>query len=168
MSVISYIGFGANLGDPVQQILDARRCLLVSSEIHHLRSSAFYLSSPVGYADQPDFINCVCEIETRLSAQALLELLQNIETDMGRTRDSDNQNAPRLIDLDLLLYGDERIKTETLIVPHPRIKQRLFVLQPLVELAPDQLVGDLGYASKLLEKGHKEGLFEGQSLYRLS
>lgn len=168
MSVLAYIGLGANLGDPVQKILDAKRYLLTNSSIHLLKSSSLYLSSPVGYKDQPHFVNSVCEIETQLSADALLEFLNRIESSLGRQRDLDNQNAPRLIDLDLLLYGNDVIETKTLIVPHPRMSERLFVIEPLAELAPDQLIGDLGSVSALLENGLKEGLFDGQTLYRLS
>ncbi|MCL4160307.1 UNVERIFIED_CONTAM: hypothetical protein GTU68_061763 [Idotea baltica] len=168
MPVISYIGIGANLADPVQQILDARRHLLADSQVHFLECSSLYLSSPVGYQDQADFINCVCQIETDHSAQALLLLTQNIESKLGRQRDLNNRNAPRLIDLDILLHGDQSIQSRALTVPHARMAERLFVLEPIFEISPDLSINGLGKVSMLLENGRASGLFEGQTLYRLS
>lgn len=133
-SVTALIGMGANLDDPVQQIVDARQRLLNWPRTQHARCSSMYLSTPVGYAEQADFINCVLALQTSASAFALLDLMQSIELVLGRVRDKDNQNAPRRIDLDLLYFGDQLIRDARLEVPHPRIAERLFVLKPLAEL----------------------------------
>ena len=133
----AYIGVGANLGDPIQQISDARFALCRLPETQSLRSSSLYCSSPVGYRDQPDFINAVFEIVTSTSAISLFTSMQEIETSLGRERDPSNQNAARTIDLDLLLFADQKIQTKQLTVPHPRMTERLFVLKPLAELAPE-------------------------------
>jgi len=131
---VAYLGLGANLGDPIQQLIDARTALYALDGTEHGRCSSFYLSSPVGYDEQPDFINCVLELTTRLDAYELLDAMQAIEVQLGRTRVVSNQNAPRLIDIDLLLFGHHSIRSERLNVPHPRMQQRLFVLKPLLEL----------------------------------
>lgn len=136
-SYTAYIGVGANLGDPIQQIVDARAALGHLLETQSIRSSSLYCSAPVGYADQPDFINAVFEVVTCAQAHTLFAGMQSIETSLGRQRDSNNQNAPRLIDLDLLLFADQVIHDDLLTVPHPRMNQRLFVLKPLAELAPE-------------------------------
>lgn len=164
----AYIGFGANLGDPIQNIIDARSLILAVQAISNLQCSSLYLSSPVGDHHQPDFINCVCSIDTTLTAQDLLLKLQVIENSLGRSRDPLNQNAARLIDLDLLLFGDESFQSDHLTVPHPRMTQRLFVLEPLLELAPDLYVSEFGQISDILRQGHADGLFEGQLIHRLS
>lgn len=132
--VTAFLGLGANLGDPIQQIVDARRCLLCLSGTEALRSSSLYVSSPVGYSEQPNFINCVVALETHDDAHILLDDMQSIEKRLGRVRDASNQNAPRMIDIDLLLYGETQINDPRLIVPHPRMQERLFVLEPLHEL----------------------------------
>lgn len=134
MSTLAYLGLGANLGDPIQKMLDAIAALRALSSTRSLRYSSFYVSSPVGYRDQADFINCVIELETQCAPIELLDVMQSIENILGRRRVIDNQNAPRLIDIDLLLYGDQVIDVARLIVPHPRMKNRLFVIKPLLEL----------------------------------
>lgn len=134
MPTLAYLGLGANLGDPIQQMLDAISALRRLPSSESLRCSSFYGSSPVGYDDQADFINCVVELETHLSAIELLDDIQVIENTLGRVRVVGNQNAPRLIDIDLLLYGDHTIDSERLTVPHPRMENRLFVIEPLLEL----------------------------------
>jgi 2-amino-4-hydroxy-6-hydroxymethyldihydropteridine diphosphokinase len=107
-----------------------------------------YRSAPVGYADQPEFMNAVAQLETRLDARALLQGLLAIEADAGRTRSF--PNAPRTLDLDLLLYGDEIIDAPELSVPHPRMHERRFVLAPLAEIAPDALVPGRGRVASLV------------------
>jgi 2-amino-4-hydroxy-6-hydroxymethyldihydropteridine diphosphokinase len=134
MSTLAYLGLGANLGDPIQQMVDARASLARLPSTLDLRCSSFYASSPVGYAAQPDFVNCVVELETNSEAIELLDDIQAIENALGRQRVMANQNAPRLIDIDLLLFGRQSIADERLQVPHPRMKSRLFVLEPLLEL----------------------------------
>ena len=167
-AVTAYIGFGANMGDPIQQILDARRQLLEHAEVSNLISSSFYLTSPVGYQDQQHFINCVSSVDTFLSAHSLLDVLQQIENTLGRQRCSNNQNAPRLIDLDILLFGKEQLNDEKLVVPHPRLAQRLFTLEPLHEIAPALRWDNKASVSDILRQGHAEGLFDQQTIYRLT
>jgi len=159
---LAYLGLGANLGDPIQQLIDAREAIRRVPEIEALRCSSFYSSSPVGYDAQPDFINCVIELRTRAAPCELLDHMQLIESKLGRERVIDNQNAPRLIDIDLLLYGDEQIDCERLIVPHPRMKTRLFVIEPLLELV------ELAYYRQALNQGLENGEFEGQILTKLA
>ena len=99
-----------------------------------VKKSSLYRSAPVGYAAQPDFVNAVAQLETGLPAERLLAELQAIELRHGRSRSF--ANAPRTLDLDLLLYGAAQLKTATLQVPHPRMRERAFVLKPLLEIAP--------------------------------
>ena len=167
MLVRAFIGFGANINDPVQQILNARKHLLQNPDITDLQNSSLYLSSPIGYRDQPDFVNCVGMINTSLSALALLHALQDIEVQLGRKRDPDNQNAPRVIDLDILLYGNENIDLDSLVVPHPRMTERLFVLEPLCELDSNVLVNNTMSVAQVLKNGIENDLFIVQRLYRL-
>lgn len=166
--VTAYLGFGANLGDPIQQILDARRQLSAITDISIVVNSSFYLTSPIGYQGQSDFVNCVTSIDTSLSAHSLLDIMQSIETSLGRVRDSSNRNAPRLIDIDLLLYGDSSINDDRLIVPHPRLEQRLFTLAPLSEIAPTLILGHSSTVTNVLNKGHDDGVFTGQVIHRLT
>jgi len=144
----AFIGLGANLGDPEAQV---RRALLALAGLRGTRlvaASSLYRSAPVGYTAQPDFVNAVAEIETRLSAQALLGELLATEARFGRVRTL--PNASRTLDLDLLLYGDRVIAEPGLIVPHPRMHERAFVLAPLAEIAPDIAIPGKGRAGALL------------------
>jgi 2-amino-4-hydroxy-6-hydroxymethyldihydropteridine diphosphokinase len=158
MLTVAYLGLGANLGDPIQQMLDARTALASLAATRQLRCSSFYVSSPVGYDAQPDFVNCVVELETDSDALDLLDDMQLIESVLGRQRLAGNQNAPRSIDIDLLIYGDQTIANKRLQVPHPRMKSRLFVLKPLLELTEIEL-----YRSAL-----SDGDFHDQGLFRLA
>lgn len=124
------------MGDPIQQIIDAREALYRLSSSRNGRCSSLYLSSPVGYSQQPNFVNCVLELESTLDPHSLFVCMRDIENSLGRVRHETNQNAARLIDLDLLLFGEQAIDDEVLSVPHPRIGERLFVLKPLAELGP--------------------------------
>ena len=133
----AYIGAGANLGDPIQQIVDARVALSILPETQSLRSSSLYCSAPVGYREQADFINVVFELVTSAQAHDLFLSMQKIEESLGRQRDPCNQNAARTIDLDLLLFADQILDDQQLTLPHPRMTERLFVLKPLCELAPE-------------------------------
>jgi 2-amino-4-hydroxy-6-hydroxymethyldihydropteridine diphosphokinase len=112
------------------------------------RASSFYRSAPVGYRDQPDFVNAVAEVSTKLAPRALLERLLDIERAHGRVRTF--PNAPRPLDLDVLLYGERVIEEPGLSVPHPRLHQRAFVVVPLAEIAPDTMVPGRGRARDLL------------------
>jgi len=134
MSILAYIGFGANLGDARQTIAAAIDTLRQSSGVLTLKQAPLYSSEPVD-ALGPLFINTVVAIDTRLEPLDLLDLLQAIEQEHGRERPY--RNAPRTLDLDLLLYGKLILETPRLSVPHPRMHQRAFVLRPLQDLAPD-------------------------------
>lgn len=136
-----YLGLGANLGDPIEQLIKARRLLFAEPTLLRGRSSCFYQSSPVGDPDQNDFINCVIALDCILSPSELLKTTQRIEKLLGRKRDPNNRNAARVIDIDILLIGDLSIQTHRLIVPHPRMWSRLFVLRPLLDVA-DEKLGD--------------------------
>jgi len=144
----AYVGMGANLGDPRAQLLAARDALGRIPDTQVIARSSLYRSAPIGYADQPAFLNCVARLETALPAQSLLAQLQQIERGLGRVRSF--PNAPRAIDLDLLLYGSEIVDTPDLTVPHPRMHERAFVLVPLLELDPGATIPGRGKAAELL------------------
>jgi 2-amino-4-hydroxy-6-hydroxymethyldihydropteridine diphosphokinase len=126
------IGLGANVGDPLVQLRAAVQAL--GGVVEDLAWSSVYRSAPVGYSEQPDFLNLVCGGRCRLEAGALLSELKRIERRLGR--EPSFRNAPRPIDLDLLAVGDRVIRAECLEVPHPRLHERAFVLAPLAELDP--------------------------------
>jgi 2-amino-4-hydroxy-6-hydroxymethyldihydropteridine diphosphokinase len=132
--VTAYVGLGANLGDPLLALRDALQALAQLPETFLLRASRFYRSAPVD-AGGPDFVNAVAELRTQLDAPQLLSRLQALEHAAGRQRPY--RNAPRTLDLDLLLYGAAHIASPALTVPHPRMRERAFVLLPLAELAPE-------------------------------
>lgn len=132
--VIAYIGLGANLGQAVKTLQQAANQLNQQPGIQALELSRFYSSAPID-SSGPDYVNAVAKIITILPALELLDVLQAIELEHGRQRPY--RNAPRTLDLDLLLYGNQQLKHERLLVPHPRMHQRAFVLMPLRELAPD-------------------------------
>ncbi len=142
MSTLAYIGLGANLGDAAASLQLAAQELAAASGILQLTLSPLYRSAPVE-SSGPDYVNAVAAVHTTLSARQLLTLLQSIELQHGRERPW--HNAPRTLDLDLLLFGAASIAEADLIVPHPRMHLRAFVLQPLADLAPSlQLAqGDL-------------------------
>jgi 2-amino-4-hydroxy-6-hydroxymethyldihydropteridine diphosphokinase len=129
-----FVGLGANLGDAVATVRAAFEALNALPGTHCVARSALYRSAPID-AQGADYINAVAQLQTRLSPVALLNELQAIEERFGRERPY--RNAPRTLDLDLLLYGQRRIATPLLTVPHPRMHERSFVLVPLAEIAPD-------------------------------
>jgi len=144
----AFIGLGANLGDPRHQI---RAGLAAIEKIPTTRltgQSSFYLSAPLGYAEQPDFVNAVAQIRTELAPRALLDALLAIELSRGRNRSF--AGAPRTLDLDLLLYDARVIGEPGLHVPHPRMHTRAFVLAPLAEIAPDIEIPGRGAIAPLL------------------
>ena len=147
-STKAFIGLGANLGDPEAQVRRAFAALTELPGTRLLAASSLYRSAPVGYTVQPDFVNAVAQIETRLGAEALLRELLATEARFGRVRQF--PNAPRTLDLDLLLYGDRVIAEPGLVVPHPRMHERAFVLAPLAEIAPDTVIPGKGRAGALL------------------
>jgi 2-amino-4-hydroxy-6-hydroxymethyldihydropteridine diphosphokinase len=136
-----YIGLGSNLEHPLAQLKSALNSLGQYDSITLLQYSAFYQSRPMGPSDQPDYTNAVALLETALSAEELLSVLQKIELEQGRVRKAE-QWGPRTLDLDILLYGMERIHTKRLTVPHYGMKEREFVLYPLAEIAPDLVFPD--------------------------
>jgi len=148
-AILAFIGIGANLGEPQEQVRIAFRALATLPDTRLLATSSIYRSAPVGAAGQPDYFNAVASLETRLPPEDLLAGLLEIEGRYGRVRSF--QNAPRTLDLDLLLYGEQRIDQPGLSVPHPRMQRRRFVLEPLVEIAPAVEVPGHGSASRLLE-----------------
>ena len=137
-SVVAYIALGANLGNAVQTIRDAIQAINDLPQTEVTKQSSLYktaaMESLPGAPKSPDYINAVIEISCHQPANLLLEQLQKIEQKAGRIRPY--LNAPRTLDLDILLYGDAHIQTETLTIPHPRMWQRAFVLVPLAEIAP--------------------------------
>lgn len=132
---VAYVGLGSNLADPARQVETALQELDGLPHTRLVKRSSLYRTKPVGYADQPDFINAVAQLETGLPAERLLDELQALEARHGRERSF--PNAPRTLDLDLLLFGKLVLRTDRLTVPHPRMKERAFVLDPLREIAPD-------------------------------
>ena len=133
----AFIGAGANLGEPVRQIRQALDELEKSPGVRLLGASSLYRTQPVGLVPQPPFINAVFSLECGMSPPELLALLLGVEQRMGRVRGE--RWGPRLIDLDLLFYGEMIISEQGLEVPHPRLHERRFVLTPLAEIAPDIL-----------------------------
>ena len=134
--VTAYIGVGANLGDARASVLLAMDALGALPQTTVTRRSSLYRTAPVE-ASGPDFINAVVEVSTALSAPALLDELQALERAAGRQRPY--HHAPRTLDLDLLLYGEAAIHSAALVIPHPRMAERAFVLQPLAEIAPHRV-----------------------------
>lgn len=143
-SAVAYIGIGANLGDARGNVLDAVARLRRLPGTTVTGVSSLYRTAPIDSSGD-DYINAVARIDTTLAAEALLRALHDIEQQHGRERPY--RNAPRTLDLDVLLYGDERIASPTLTVPHPRLTQRAFVLVPLLELAPSIDIPGLGPAT---------------------
>ncbi|MGE6608407.1 2-amino-4-hydroxy-6-hydroxymethyldihydropteridine diphosphokinase [Halomonas sp. NPDC076908] len=131
---LTYIGLGSNLASPLEQVRQALVELAMLPLSRLVATSSLYVSRPVGPQDQPDFINAVAALETRLSPLALLDQLQALEQQHRRQRQ--RHWGPRTLDLDLLLYGNSQISTPRLNVPHPQMTARAFVLAPLAEIAP--------------------------------
>lgn len=134
--VFAFVALGANLGDAQETVQSAIQGMAQLSSTKLVSSSSLYRTAPVE-SSGADYINAVVKISTALPAYALLKLLQNLEQTAGRERPY--RNAPRTLDLDLLLYGDAQIQSDLLTVPHPRMGQRAFVLVPLSEIAPERV-----------------------------
>jgi 2-amino-4-hydroxy-6-hydroxymethyldihydropteridine diphosphokinase len=141
----AWIGIGANLGDPARHIAAAVDGLKNLPRTRLAALSATYRTAPVGGPEQPDYFNAVARIDTALDPDTLLHELLALERDQGRTRST--PNAPRTLDLDLLLYSDRIISLRHLTVPHPRMHLRRFVLEPLLEIDPDCIIPGIGAAS---------------------
>jgi 2-amino-4-hydroxy-6-hydroxymethyldihydropteridine diphosphokinase len=149
MKHTAYIGLGSNLVNPSSQVLQAMQEIDGLNSTRVVARSSLYRSAPVGYLEQPDFINAVVKVETSLTPLALLQALLALEQQNGRTRDF--QNAPRTLDLDVLLYDDLQHHEHGLTVPHPQMHKRAFVLQPLLEIAPDCVIPGVGSASAAMQ-----------------
>jgi len=149
-STIAYIGLGANLGKRDATIEEALRLLGEDDRTSVLGSTVPIETEPVGYEDQPRFLNAAAKLATTRSPRELLELLLSIERALGRLRGEGPRYGPRTIDLDLLVYGNETIDEQALVVPHPRLHERRFALEPLAELDPELVVPGRGSVSALL------------------
>ncbi len=154
----AFVALGANIGEPVQHLRAAVRDLDALAGTRVVARSSLYRSAPVGLLDQPDFINAVVAVDTTLTPLELLRQLMAIEALHGRVRSI--PNAPRTLDLDLLLHGDSVLAGTELTLPHPRMHQRAFVLLPLLEIAPDTRLPGLGLAREFLEQ------VAGQDIHR--
>lgn len=155
--VTAYVGLGANLGNPAQTVLTALAQLAQLPETVLQRHSSLYSSAPVD-AGGDDFVNAVAQLDTMLAPMALLQALQQLELAFGRERPF--RNAPRTLDLDLLLYGDEEIDVPGLQVPHPRMQARAFVLLPLLELASEIRLPGKGLAQSYLAAVQEQAIMK--------
>ena len=154
-TVLVYIGLGSNIGQPFQQIKDALAKLAELPDTAILNDSGYYLSAPMGPEDQPEFVNAVVQLSTRLGVFDLLARCQAIERSQGRVKT--RHWGERNIDLDILLYGDELIDAENLVVPHPGILKRDFVYLPLLKINPDVILPGTGKLSELLARSSDAG-----------
>lgn len=141
----AFVALGSNLGDSTRTVHEAIQALATLRDSSLVAVSSLIQTKPVGLRNQPDFINAVAAIDTFLPPLVLLDALFDIEAQFGRVRSI--KNAPRTLDLDLLLYGETIMNTPTLILPHPRLHERAFVLTPLLEIAPDIFIPGLDYAA---------------------
>jgi 2-amino-4-hydroxy-6-hydroxymethyldihydropteridine diphosphokinase len=146
--VRAFIALGSNLNDPAAQVRAGARHLGRLPVTQLVCCSSLYRTAPVGHTGQPDFINAVCEVDTRLPAHELLQALLDIEREHGRVREI--SGGPRTLDLDLLLYGELTCREPGLTLPHPRLHERAFVLYPLHEIAPGLVIPGRGRVEDLL------------------
>ncbi len=147
----AYVALGSNLGDPVRTIEDAIDAMAALRGSLLTAISSLYRTAPVGLRNQPDFINAVVALDTRLPPRELLDELSTLEARFGRIREPGSvKNAPRTLDLDLLLHGDTVQDDPALTLPHPRMHERAFVLAPLAEIAPELVVPGHGRVADLL------------------
>ncbi|MCP1726197.1 2-amino-4-hydroxy-6-hydroxymethyldihydropteridine diphosphokinase [Natronospira proteinivora] len=156
-SANAWIGLGANLGEPRTQLEAALAAIDALDDTRVVLKSSFYQTPPMGGAEQPDYLNAVAGIRTMLTPEALLEGLLSIETRLGRRRDGQLW-GPRVIDLDLLCYGDQRRDTAFLRLPHPGMAKRAFVLKPLAEVAPDLDIPGQGRVASLCRAVDDDGI----------
>ncbi|MEO6993135.1 MAG: 2-amino-4-hydroxy-6-hydroxymethyldihydropteridine diphosphokinase [Lacunisphaera sp.] len=135
---VAFLGIGSNLGDRRAQLAAAVRALSADPAVCIVHGSSIYETKPVGKTDQPDFLNMVIQVNTPLLPLALLAVCLDVEARLGRERRE--RWGPRTVDLDVLIYGTEQLNAERLVLPHPRMHERSFVMAPLAEIAPDVLV----------------------------
>jgi 2-amino-4-hydroxy-6-hydroxymethyldihydropteridine diphosphokinase len=148
--MLAYIGLGSNLNNPKQQIKDALIALNTTKDVKVVGLSSLYQSKPVDGSKQPDYINAMCQVNTHLTALELLYVCQDIETKQHRVREK--KWGARTIDLDIILYGTQVIASKQLMVPHPEMMNRAFILVPLSELESDLKVPVLGPLSELIDR----------------
>ena len=153
----AYVALGANLGDPLATLQAALAALAGIPATTLGPTSSLYRTAPVGLRNQPDFVNAVAQLRTLLSPDELLEALFDIEALFGRSRSI--PNAPRTLDLDLLLHGNTTLAGAILTLPHPRMHQRAFVLVPLLEIAPQCAIPGLGPAQQFLDGCSDQAIF---------
>ena len=157
MTIRAYIGIGSNLDDPVAQVKDAMEELDMLPDTILAQRSSLYSNKPMGPQDQPDYINAVVRLDTLLSAKELLQHMIRIEELAGRVRDGEKW-GPRVLDLDLLLYGNNRIDTADLTVPHPGMHERDFVIVPLAEIAGNLNIPGRGLLTTLINQVENHSL----------
>lgn len=150
------IALGSNLQNPARQLRAALAAIAAHPQIKLEQTSSFYLTAPVGYDSQPDFVNAVCAVATDLSGVELLAVLNRIEADSGRRRTF--RNAPRTLDLDIIDYNQQSSNDPHLTLPHPRAHQRSFVMKPLAEILPDFELGQYGKAAEIAGRLGDDGI----------
>lgn len=153
---IAFLGLGSNLDSPLNQLINAVQAIEIIPSTSLIQTSSFYKNRPVGPRDQPDFLNAVASIDTGLSPDGLLDYLQDIEVQQGRKRNI--HWGARTLDLDILLFGSEVINTTRLVIPHPEMHRRAFVLQPLYEIAPDLVIPGQGPLKNLVRYINTDGM----------
>jgi len=158
-ATIAYVGLGGNIGDAAATLLEAFEALDALPHTRLLRASRLHRTPAWGRGGQPDFTNAVVKLETHLDARALLDALLDLEREFGRDRGLDAERwRPRILDRDLLLFGDARIDETGLRVPHPHLHERAFVLVPLFELAPDLRIPGRGTVREAFDDVAKDGI----------
>ena len=150
------IALGSNLADPARQVRAALSALAAHPQIQIEKTSSLYVTAPVGYDNQPDFVNAVCSVRTSLDGVSLLAVLNRIEADFGRERTF--RNAPRTLDLDIIDFDGISSNDPHLTLPHPRAHERSFVMKPLAEILPDFVLGGHGWAADLAAALGDEGI----------
>ncbi|OFR07190.1 2-amino-4-hydroxy-6-hydroxymethyldihydropteridine pyrophosphokinase [Neisseria sp. HMSC055H02] len=150
------IALGSNLAEPARQVRAALSVLEAHPQIQIEKTSSLYVTAPVGYDDQPDFVNAVCSVRTSLDGVSLLAVLNRIEADFGRERTF--RNAPRTLDLDIIDFDGISSNDPHLTLPHPRAHERSFVMKPLAEILPDFVLGEHGRAADLAAALGEEGI----------
>ncbi len=148
--VQAFIAIGSNLGDRSKNFEEAARLLNATRGIRVVKKSPVYETEPIGGPPQGKYLNAVWEIETDLSAKDLLQALRQVESQLGRVREG--RNFPRTLDLDILFYGNEMIQEKDLIIPHPRLQERLFVLNPFSDIAPEKIHPALKKSVRVLKE----------------
>lgn len=159
-SVTAFIGLGGNVGDPVSTLRSATHRLMTVPRSRYLGMSRLYRTLAWGQREQPDFVNAVVALDTALAPSDLLGELLAIEREFGRRRAEDGSDrwGPRVLDLDILLYGEEVVDLPALKIPHPHLHERAFALVPLLDMVDDIAIGELGSARGLLQRLDRSGI----------